>query len=164
MSDITPKTNSLQKYFLNPKSTCHRQYEALRAFFCDNTKANVVANNFGYRLNAFYSLIKEFKERMIENATENLFFKTNKPGRKERNNQEEIDKLIIILRKQYLSIPEIKTVLEVQKHNVSHGYIWSVLRKEQFARLPRRDNKSREETQANAKDKIEAPQSEKLSL
>ncbi len=161
MSDITPK---VVDYFANPAMSTHRQYEALRSFFYEKTPAKLIAEKYGYTINALYSLFKEFKERIIKNGRENMFFQINKPGRKQRAQADKISELIILLRKQYLSIPEIKAVLDVQKHNVAQGYIWSVLKKEKFARLPRRDNIIREQNQASAREKIKAPESEELTL
>ena len=59
------------------------------------------------------------------------------------------------LRKQYLSIPEIKSILDSKSYKVSEKYIWDVLRKEGFARLPRRSNQAKKTAGLNKN--IKAP-------
>ena len=47
--------------FLKPRSTFHRRYEALRAFFVEGRPAAEVAVQFGYKLAAFDVLISRFR-------------------------------------------------------------------------------------------------------
>ena len=68
------------------------------------------------------------------------------------------------LRKQYLSVPEIKSILDTQKIIVSERYIYSIIRKEGFARLPRREKSLILQSQGIAKQKIDAPKSEELTF
>jgi hypothetical protein len=48
-------------FFLRPRSTSHRRYEALRAFFIDGRPPAEVAIEFGYKPAAFKVLISRFR-------------------------------------------------------------------------------------------------------
>jgi len=51
-------------YFFNLENQTKKQYEALRAFFYEKLPANVCAKKFGYKLNAFYSLARDFRKQI----------------------------------------------------------------------------------------------------
>jgi len=151
-------------YFQNPKNAFHKQYEALRAFFCNGESANKIAEKYGYQINSVYSLIKDFKEKLKIGLTDDPFFRNVKTGRKEKDHKGTITDLVITLRKQYISVPDIKGILDSQNIKVSERYIFSIIQKAGFARLPRRDKENKKETQVNANEKITAPKSQELSL
>ena len=153
-----------KQYFLNPQCTAQRQYEALRVFFCEGLSATDAANKFSYTISAFYSLIRDFKGKLKEKGDGDLFFQTKKLGRKEIDTEGEITNFIVSLRKQYLSVPEIKSILDVKGYNVSEKYVSFTIKKEGFARLPRRDKKDKEESLSHVKDKIQAPISKMLEF
>jgi hypothetical protein len=50
-----------RRFFLEPRQTSHRRYEALRAIFVDGLRLNEVADRFGYRPAALRSLISRFR-------------------------------------------------------------------------------------------------------
>lgn len=158
MEVITPK-----KYFKNPVTICQKQYEALRAFFIDNMSAQEITSKFGYTVNAFYSLVKEFKTK-LDNYEEDLFFRTKKTGRKIKDKEGKATDLIVSLRKQYLSVTDIKVILDAKNYKYSTRQISTILYKEGFARLPRRGKSARSSTLSNAKKKVTAPKSEKLTF
>jgi len=165
MSETTPNyIDEFGQYFIEITNSCHKQYEALRAFFYEDIPAKEVAKKFGYTINAFYSLIKDFKKGCANNIYCEQFFNIKKTGRKEKDVRGDVKSLIIALRKQYLSVPDIKVVLDSQNYNISTGYIFSIIKNEGFGRLPRRDLKSRVESQKGIKDKIPAAKSKMLSL
>jgi len=49
-----------------------------------------------------------------------------------------------MIRKKYLSVPDIKAVLDVQGYSVSQRYVYNVIKKDGFDRLPRRSLSIRE--------------------
>ena len=49
-------------FFLRPRSTSHRRYEALRAFFIDGRPQADVAVQFGYKPAALKVLISRFRQ------------------------------------------------------------------------------------------------------
>jgi hypothetical protein len=46
------------RFFLEPRNSTHRQYEALRAFFVDRQPSNEVARRFGYTPGSFRVLCR----------------------------------------------------------------------------------------------------------
>jgi len=48
-------------FFLRPRSTSHRRYEALRAFFTERRPLAEVAHQFGYKPAALKVLISRFR-------------------------------------------------------------------------------------------------------
>ena len=49
------------QFFLEPKETFHRRYEALRAVFVDGEPIDHVAERFGYKLSALRSMASRFR-------------------------------------------------------------------------------------------------------
>lgn len=159
MSLINPNIMNSQDYFSPSHITAvlHKQYEALRAFFYEKQKAEVVAQKYGYKLSAFYSLVRDFKKHLKENPHEDYFFREIKVGKKPTQNNE-LDDFIIAMRKQNFSIPEIVAMAQAKKWKTSDGYVYELLQKEGFARLPRRSKKEKPEITV----KIEAPKAARL--
>ena len=106
---MDPKT-----YFSSPQNTVQKQYEALRAFFYGECSAKEAAKRFDYTLSSFYSLARDFKKNLSQQPHAQSFFISRKQGRKPRDVSGEINRLIIALRKKYLSVPDIKAILDVQ--------------------------------------------------
>jgi hypothetical protein len=154
--------NDLYNYFLNPASTAQRKYEALRAFFFERQSAEEVAERFGYKLSAFYSITRDFRD-FLKNAgtVEDMFFIAKRPGRREKDTEGNITDLIISLRKKYLSVPDIKAIVDSQGCKVSERYIHHVIKREGFGRLPRRSNQNRDI--GDTSDVIKAPEAMALT-
>lgn len=53
-----------RSFFLEPRSTFHRRYEALRAFFIEGRPPAEVAAQFGYKPAAFDVLISRFRSQV----------------------------------------------------------------------------------------------------
>ena len=110
-------------------------------------------------------MIRDFKlTAKTGKMTEDPFFKSKKMGRREKDKEGEIKRIIISLRKQYISVPDIKVMLDAQKHTVSERYISTILNMEGFGRLPRRDKNSKENSISWATEIMEAPKSVELTL
>lgn len=144
-----------KEFFISPQNTIQKQYEALRAFYAGGCSAEEAANRFGYAISSFYSLVRDFKKNLYLKSPAQFFFISRKAGRKPQDVTGEINRLIIALRKKYLSVPDIKAVLNVQGYQVSEKYVYNVIKKDGFARLPRRSLSSREK--ATSTFKLEAP-------
>jgi len=134
--------NDPAEYFLTVANPLHKQFLALRRFYVDDCPAEQVAREFGYTTNTVYTYVRNFKEELASGNYE-PFFKESKPGRKKLDHGGEIGKLVVAYRKKKMSVPEIKVALDARGLIVSERYITSLLTKEGFSRLPRRDNKSR---------------------
>jgi hypothetical protein len=53
--------NHTSQFFLQPKQTFQRQYEALRALFVDDEPLDQVAQRFGYKPSALCSMASRFR-------------------------------------------------------------------------------------------------------
>jgi len=148
-------------FFANPQNTVQKQYEALRAFYVEKCTGEEVAKRFGYTLSSFYSLARDFKKNLSQEKPAPFFFTPKTTGRKPKTEAGKINQLIVDLRKRYLSVPDIKAIVDAQgQHAVSERHVYNVVKNEGFARLPRRNNSIREK----AEFKIEAPKSAMLDF
>lgn len=141
-------------FFDNPNYSLHKQYEALRAYFYEKLSACEVAKRFGYTESSLYCFASAFKQ-LDTKQLEKRFFAPLAVGRPTREYGSNIDQLIIALRKKYLSVPDIKAILDTQKQDISETYIYKLLKREGFARLPRRSKSAKVETLSQAK--VSAP-------
>lgn len=147
-------------FFMSPVNVRQKQYEALRAFYHDGLSAVEAAEKFGYTLSSFYSVTKDFKKALKNKSAERKYFNETAYGRPLKPDGRKIIKQIIELRKKYLSIEEIKAILDSRDITVSESYIYKTLRKEGFERLPRRDRNAKKQTVSTVK--VSAPKSEQL--
>ena len=148
-------------YFLNPSTIAQKKYEALRAFFIDELPAKEVAEKFQYTYRGFTSLVADFRKAKREKPEEEFFFQIRKPGRKEMKQKTSIVRIVTHLRKNYLSVPDIKVVLDGKGIKISEKEIYIIVKKEGFARLHRR---TKEEKQKLEVPKIKPEQSSKIDF
>lgn len=151
-----------QSFFSSPQNVVQKQYEALRAFFTGQGRASDIAKRFDYTLSSLYSLVRDFKKNLSQQDPAQLFFVARKAGRKPQDITGEINRIIITLRKKYLSVPDIKAVLDAQGHQVSEKYVYNVIKEDGFARLPRRSLYTRQ--RATSAFKLQAPKSVMLDF
>jgi len=154
--------STTQEFFESPSHPLHRQYEALRAYFYEKKSAKEVADQFGYSENSLYCFASRFRKLLEQQQAHERFFAPIAIGRPATQHHNSVDRLIIALRKQYLSVSEIKAIVDTQTANVSETYIFNLLKREGFARLPRRSKSIKSQPQKPAC--IEAPSAEMLSM
>ena len=148
-------------YFSQCSSSSKKKYDSLKDFYFYGYKADDVAKKYGYTLSAFYSLAKEFRYHLKTEEGDSFFFKATSLGRKPMEKTDELDDLIISLRKQNYSSEDIVTVANSKNLSVSYGYVYQLLVKEGFTRLPRRSSKFKSKQTAS---KIEAPKASVLKI
>lgn len=129
---------AIQDFFEKPSTSSHRQYEALRAYLYENIPAKDVSKRYGYTEASLYCFASRLKKQLAADPSAPLFFITPNVGRPAKKHNNEINTLIIELRKKYLSVSDIKAITDAQKAGVSENYIYKLLKREGFARLPRR--------------------------
>ena len=149
------------EFFTKPQSVAHKQYEALRAFYVEGQSAAEVAEQFGYTLSSFYSLNRDFKQQLAASQAVEQFFVSSLKGRKPKETMGKVEGVIIKLRQQDLSVPEIKATLDAQGEDVSESTIYTVLKQAGFGRLPRRSVAQRQEALSSVQ--LSAPTSQPLS-
>ena len=136
---------NISDFFDFPVKSAHKQYEALRAYFYEKQDTKTVAEKFGYTKLSLYSLARDFKKQIItDGMVEDKFFIESQPGRKNKEDYDELYNLIVLLRKKYLSVADIKSILDSQKKDISEKQIYNIIKADGFARLPRRNKIARD--------------------
>jgi transposase len=152
---------SPESYFSIPGSAQHKKYEALRAFFYEKKDAETVAELFGFTVSTVYSMTRDFRNHLNQNGGPDYFFKVVAKGRRLKTHIEDIDHIIISMRKQNFSAENITAALQAKGQKISYGYVYSLLRKEGFSRLHRRSIGEKQQLSAP---KIEAPLAELIEI
>ena len=135
----------IEDFFLKPKSVSHRQYEALRMYYVENTPAAEVADFFGYKHRALTSLVSDFRRDFDQDEFENKFFVQRQLGRPEKSEKDTVRGIVVALRKKNFSVEDIKTSLDATGYPVSENTIYLIIKGEGFARLPKRTKRDRRE-------------------
>ncbi len=126
--------------FLCPASPTQRQYEALRAYFVEGLSGAEVAGRFGYTEGSFRVLVHEFRQ----NPGREFFLPTRKRAASaEEKEKDSVRKQIIALRKQNLSVYDIRDAMKKDGVSRSAVTVGALLKEEGFARLPRRRDDER---------------------
>ena len=126
----------LAQAFLAPQNACHRQYEALRAYFVEQLPGPEVARRFGYTIGSFHQLVHQFRR----DPQRQFFAAPPRPGVKA---SEAVRQQIVLLRKQSLSVYDISDALKKEDIHRTPVAVSAVLKEEGFARLPRRGDDER---------------------
>jgi hypothetical protein len=136
--DKVERLTDLEKYFLQPANSTHRQYEALRAYFVEKLPSAEVAKRFGYSPGSFRVLCHQFRK----NPSRQFFLDPNK-GPQTAPKTDKVRENIIALRKQNLSIYDISKAIGSEGHPLSPAMVSIILKESGFARLPRRRDEER---------------------
>jgi len=107
-------------------------------YYVNGNPAHEVADRFGYTYRAFTSLVSSFREKLVENLSDSIFFVEHTPGRKISSETLGSKSVIIDMRKKYYSVPDIKVALDGLGQSVSEKNIYNIIAAEGFSRLPRR--------------------------
>jgi hypothetical protein len=129
-------------YFLHPSEPQHRHYEALRAVHKEGRRIKEAAEAFGLSPAYLKKLSAEFQEALRRG--EPYFFAPPRKGRKEGHaTPADLVAQVVALRKQNHSVPDIRAVLDAKGHRLSLSAIDRMLKREGFARLPKRSRQER---------------------
>jgi hypothetical protein len=140
----------LAQALLTPCTTAHRQYEALRAYLVERLPGPEVARRYGYTYGALQQLVHQFRRQ----PNRQFFVDSPRPGAKA---DDAIRQRIIELRKQNLSIYDISEALKTEGVPRTPVAVGELLRKEGFAKLPRRGDAERPPgTKPTAADRADA--------
>jgi hypothetical protein len=140
----------LAQLLLTPRNSAHRQYEALRAYLVERLPGLEVARRHGYTYGALQQLVHQFRRR----PNRQFFVDSPRRGAKA---DDVIRHRIIELRKQNQSIYDISEALKTEGISRTPAAVAEVLRKEGFAKLPRRADAERPPgTKPTAADRADA--------
>lgn len=151
--------NRYSTFFTSPNLPKHKKYEALRSYHVEKLKAREAAQKFGATVMTFNTWNRDFCKDM-RNQQADSFFLQPKPGPKKKTKTESVKEKVIALRKQYMSIADIKSILNAQDIQISLDTIHQIIKNEGFGRLPKR-NKT-EKKNIIIPDLIKAPVSQKI--
>jgi hypothetical protein len=126
----------LAQVLLTPRNTAHRQYEALRAYLVERLPGPEVARRFGYTYGALQQLVHQFRRQ----PNRRFFVDSPRQGAKA---DDAIRQRILELRKQNQSIYDISEALKNDGVPRTPVAVGQLLRKEGFAKLPRRGDAER---------------------
>lgn len=132
-----PDLTDLSGVFLTPRNATHRQYEALRAYFVDHLPQAEVARRFGYTVGSLRFLVHQFRQ----NPQREFFLSPQRLRRSEP--KDPVREKIVKLRKQNQSVYDISEALKKDGSPRSVVAVGEVLKKEGFAKLPRRRDEER---------------------
>src|SRR3989442_1540678 len=138
---IEKPLTELERVFLEPTDPTHRQYEALRAYFVEGLPSQEVAKRFGYTRGSFRVLCHQFRQH-----PQRAFFLQPHKGPHRAPKRDPARDQAIALRKQNFSIYDISETLKAEGHSLSPVTIALLLKKEGFARFPRRADDERPDT------------------
>jgi hypothetical protein len=133
MDDNSRNRLTLARRFVEPTNSTHRQYEALRAFFVDRLPSAEAAARFGYTPASFRVLVHQFR-----NQPDRDFFVATPQAGRPPGRQRRIRDQVIALRKQNLSVHDISRALAREGESLSPAAVAAILKREGFAKLPRR--------------------------
>ena len=152
-----------ENFFLEPSTIAQKQYEALRMFFIDKSTAAEVADRFGYTYRGFTTIVSNFRKSLQDTRidTAELFFAEKRKGRKPTKKVESAKEIIVGLRKQYLSVEDIKIALDGKGMKISEKSIYNIIAEAGFGRLPRREKKAKLESSVP---KLEALKTQRLDF
>ncbi len=132
------KITDMQRIFLEPSNSTHRQYEALRAYFVEGLLSKEAAARFSYSPGTFRVLCHQLRQ-----DPNKQFFLPPQKGPRRAPKKENLREKVVVLRKQNLSIYDISEALATEKKRLSPAAISLILKEEGFARLPRRADEER---------------------
>ena len=126
---------TLDRQFLSPANSTHRQYEALRAHYVDRLTLDEAARRFGYSVGTFRNLCAAFRKQ-----PDRSFFLPDRRGRRKPGPEADRDRRIVELRiRENLSVGEIARQLTAREHlPVSTTTVARVLRRAGLPKLWRR--------------------------
>jgi len=127
-----------RRFFVEPATPRQRQYEALRAYFVEESSSEDAARQFGYSPGAFRVLCHQFRRDALPE-----FFSTAKTGPQTQPKKSRARARIVELRKRNYSVYEISTTLRAEGMDLSATAVREVLSEEGFAPLPRRLDEER---------------------
>src|SRR5262245_37818867 len=128
------------RFFLAPESPLQRRYEALRAYFVERLPSHQVARRFGYTPGSFRVLCHQFRHDPANRAA---FFLATGQGPRAAPARDRVRDLVVAMRKRNLSVYDIRRELAAAGHDISINALSVLLRKQGFARLPRRLDEER---------------------
>ncbi len=133
----------IRQFFAYPVMPLQKQYEAIRAIVMDKRSPQEVAQQFGYKINTLYSMMRDVRSGKL------CLFPQFPSGQKERRTPQPVREAVIAYRKQKFSCQDIAEKIQEEGYKISKRTIENILYDADFSRLPRRSALERGFTQKN---------------
>ena len=124
--------DDLKTFFLVPKTSRQRQYEALRSYVIDEIPASQVAQRFAFTEKSLYALAHDLRKGKLD------IFPKRTTGPKDRRATPYVCQKVCVLRKQSLSVDDIVERLKDENILLSPSTVERIVKDAGFGKLPRR--------------------------
>jgi predicted DNA-binding protein YlxM (UPF0122 family) len=149
MKSNNDKSNCIN-YFTNSDNIITQQHYLLcRDYFINKLSVPQLTSKYGYARTSIYDIIENFSDKLDNN--QEPFFLDIKAGRKRTASFNDLIIMVVKLRNQNLSVPEIKGMLDASGVCISERTVYTILDEANFPRLNKRDEKTRSEVTSNPK-------------
>jgi hypothetical protein len=138
MHELRAKVPVLARRFLEPSNSTHRRYEAFRAYFVGRLPSAEAAARFGYIPASIRVLVRQFRIQ-----PDRAFVVPTPREDRLHGRQRRLHDQVVALRKQNLSVHDISRALVRDGESLSPTAVAAILKREGFARLPRRRDDKR---------------------
>ena len=151
-----------KEFFMKPENRKQILYEALRKSVIDKMPDKDICELYNLNYNTFRSEKKLFYQsiRQDENYSDSIF-QESKVGKRAIKNVE-LEEKVVSLRKNNLSIVDIKSILSGEGFTVSLWKIDRILKENEFPPLPKRTAKEKQKVELSAN--IEVPRTNQVTL
>jgi transposase len=113
----------LADLFRTPTLVTQRHYEICRAYFLDAASAEQLAQRFDLHPDSVRAIVRDF----AHDPDLQQFFVVNRPGRQTALKRDELIEDIVRLRRQGLSLEQIREQLQGQGQSISESYLYRIL-------------------------------------
>ena len=130
--------DDLKAFFLDPKTSKQRQYEALRTYVIDETPAREAAARFGFTEASLYSLAHDLRTGRLD------LFPKRASGPKDRRTTPYVREVICRLRRKDMSAADIVEHLKAEKiADLGQSTVERIIKDAGFGKLARRTRAQR---------------------
>jgi transposase len=119
------RSQELARLFQQPASPAQRRFEVCRAYFLERTPAEELAQRFQLHVGTVRALVRDF----ARNPDVQAFFSAAQPGRKTSPKRDAIHDRACALRRQGLTLADLRAQLDQEGHTVSESYLFRVLQR-----------------------------------
>jgi transposase len=119
------RSQELARLFQQPASPAQRHFEVCRAYFLERTPADELAQRLQLHVGTVRAIVRDF----ARNPDVTAFFSATQPGRKTSPKRDAIHDRACDLRRQGLTLADIRAQLDQEGHTVSESYLFRVLQR-----------------------------------
>ncbi len=128
------RSQELARLFQEPDSPGQRHYEICRAYFCESAPADEIAQRFCLRSSSVRTIVRDFARA----PDVNVLFASAKPGPNTSPKRDAVHDRACELRRQGVTLAEIRAALGREGFDVSESYLFRLLRRAGLAAMRQR--------------------------